>query len=102
MSLPNPPSPHQPPFSNETPNSNVFETPAVQNVGDRFSAGGGTQTHTPAIASPKNAKDTSTPHQQKGVGTVEFDEKHMSQRPGEPGGPGKAFRRAHLGNGELR
>ena len=32
------------------PIANVFETPAVKNVGDRYSAGGGTNTHLPAVA----------------------------------------------------
>ena len=72
----------------------------MQNVGDRFSAGGGTQTHTPAIASPKNVKDTSTPHEQKGVGTAHFDEHQMGMRPEKPSVAGKAFSQAHLGNGE--
>ncbi|GME28347.1 hypothetical protein BKCO1_5200080 [Neofusicoccum parvum] len=32
---------------------NVFETQAAQNIGDRWSAGGGTPTHTPATATKR-------------------------------------------------
>lgn len=32
---------------------NVFETPATQNIADRWSAGGGTPTHTPAQATKR-------------------------------------------------
>ena len=43
--------------------------------------------------------DTSTPHEQKGVGTAHFDRHHNSQKPGEPNAAGKAFSQATLGTG---
>lgn len=46
---------------------NPFNTPGVQNVGDAWSRGGGTQSGTPAISTPRGSKeDNSTPHEAGG------------------------------------
>lgn len=34
-------------------NSNVFETPGVKNIGERYAAQGGTETHMPGVATPR-------------------------------------------------
>ncbi|KAL1635697.1 hypothetical protein SLS58_010135 [Diplodia intermedia] len=78
---------------------NVFETPGVQNIGDRWSAGGGTPTHTPAGATKRgdphhneSSRDGST-----SVNSEHFKDKHADQRHGEPGPIAKAWNTAHYG-----
>lgn len=35
---------------------NIFNTPASQNVGDRFAAVGGSNTHAPGVATPRGTQ----------------------------------------------
>ncbi|EKG14644.1 hypothetical protein MPH_08117 [Macrophomina phaseolina MS6] len=64
--------------------SNVFETPGTQNIGNRWSAGGGAPTHTPAGATKRgdpNSVEPST-HNPADVTSKAFQDNIASQRPG--------------------
>lgn len=82
------------------PTDNPLETKAAQRVTDRYSAGGGSNTHLPAVATKLGDPSivVSSQEKQTGVGTPSFDEKHASQKIGEPGVLEKTFRNATLGN----
>ncbi|KAI9724461.1 MAG: hypothetical protein M1812_000529 [Candelaria pacifica] len=62
---------------------NPFRTTAVASIEDRYSSGGGTDTHTPGVATPtgypKNV--TAKTDKQKGVGSEGFKEKIGGQKP---------------------
>ncbi|OQO07450.1 hypothetical protein B0A48_07147 [Cryoendolithus antarcticus] len=84
-----------------TPNANAFQTPGVTNIGDRFSAGGGSNTHTPGVATPRGnaAATTSNQETMNGVGTSAFEAKHGDMKsPKMDNTASKAYRNAMLGN----
>jgi len=82
------------------PMDNIFETQGVKNVGDRYAAQGGTNTHLPAVATPRgNSEDTSSNQtHHKGPGTGIFEQTHADQKVGYPSETEAQFRKAHLGN----
>ncbi len=51
---------------------NVFETPGSKQIGDRWSAAGGKDTHTPGAATRRGDPDHVEPNQVKGGGTKPF------------------------------
>nr|POF18335.1 hypothetical protein CFP56_78336 [Quercus suber] len=81
------------------PVGNVFDTPASQSVGDRYSAGGGSNTHLPGAATRRG--DASQTHSSQethnGVGTPAFQDKHGDQKVIETSSVGKAFHNAQYG-----
>ncbi|KAI5194960.1 hypothetical protein E4T39_08444 [Aureobasidium subglaciale] len=80
-------------------NSNVFETQGSKNIGARWSAGGGSDVHTPGVATTRgNAEDTQEKQDgPSGINTEHFKENQASQRPGEPGPFDKAWNKSHYG-----
>ncbi|OJD31110.1 uncharacterized protein BKCO1_5200080 [Diplodia corticola] len=72
---------------------NVFETPGVQNIGERWSAGGGTPTHTPATATRRgDPHDTESPRDgPTSVNTEHFKEKLADQRVARVDGQGLEY-----------
>ncbi|KAF2142098.1 uncharacterized protein K452DRAFT_270839 [Aplosporella prunicola CBS 121167] len=81
--------------------SNVFETPGSKNIADRWSAGGGSTTHTPAAATrrgdPQDTESRAEQSARTGVDSEHFKEHLISQRPGEPGPFDKNWNKAHYG-----
>nr|OQO24552.1 hypothetical protein B0A51_06801 [Rachicladosporium sp. CCFEE 5018] len=80
---------------------NAFETPGVKNIGDRYSAGGGTKTHLPGVATPRGNAEAVTSNQEtmNGVGTPAFEAKHGDLKsPKMDNTASKAYRNAMLGN----
>ncbi|KAM0722010.1 hypothetical protein Q7P37_002936 [Cladosporium fusiforme] len=82
------------------PTSNVFETQAVQNVGSRYAAQGGSNTHMPAVATPLGNPENTISNQEhaKGVSTPTFEKSQADQKVGTPNSASAAFSKAHLGN----
>ncbi|KAI4844741.1 hypothetical protein E4T44_06026 [Aureobasidium sp. EXF-8845] len=79
--------------------SNPFETQGTRNIADRWSAGGGSDVHTPGAATPRGNSAATTPNQKdpKGINTEHFQEHQISQRPGEPGAFDKQWNKSHYG-----
>ncbi|EON69159.1 hypothetical protein W97_08517 [Coniosporium apollinis CBS 100218] len=79
---------------------NVFETPGSKQIGDRWSAAGGKDTHTPGAATRRGDPDHVEPNQVKGGGidSKHFQERVADQRPGDPGIFDKKWNKAHYGN----
>lgn len=61
---------------------NPFRTPGVQNIEKRFTAGGGSPTHTPATASKRGNQDVVEGNQDKhkGLGTKYWQDNYGEQR----------------------
>ncbi|KAF2652079.1 hypothetical protein K491DRAFT_695903 [Lophiostoma macrostomum CBS 122681] len=81
---------------------NPYKTPGTQNVEDRFTAGGGTPYHTPAVATKRgDSKNTESRMEtpKKGPDTEHFQERFDDQKlPSQPNVfPGK-FYEQQLGN----
>ncbi|KAK7734555.1 hypothetical protein SLS57_000252 [Botryosphaeria dothidea] len=82
--------------------NNVFETPGTQNIADRWSAGGGTPTHTPAAATKRGDPNhvVSPRENPADVTSKSFKENIASQRPREASVPEsleKAWHSSHYG-----
>ncbi|KEQ88438.1 hypothetical protein M438DRAFT_361777 [Aureobasidium pullulans EXF-150] len=79
--------------------SNPFETQGTKNIGARWSAGGGSDVHTPGAATPRGNAENTTENQDNasGIRSEHFQEHQISQRPGEPGPFDKAWNKAHYG-----
>ncbi|EMC91146.1 hypothetical protein BAUCODRAFT_316419 [Baudoinia panamericana UAMH 10762] len=79
--------------------SNVFETPGVKNIGDRYAAGGASNTHQTGVATPRGNSDNtiSNQSQPKGIDTPRFQKEQADQKIGDPSPPEAAFRSAHYG-----
>ncbi|KAK4546020.1 hypothetical protein LTR36_002157 [Oleoguttula mirabilis] len=82
------------------PIGNVFETPGTKNIGDSWSRGGGSNTHTPGAATKRGDKDMTISSQEnpKGVDTPQFQKTQNEQKPGEPGMVSAAFSKSHYGS----
>jgi len=99
----------------------MFETQGVKNVGDRYAAQGGTNTHMPGVATPRgkfmtllpslimwqradewnpgNSENTvSNQTHSKGVGTAAFENSHADQKVSDHTATGGQFMKAQLGN----
>ncbi|KAF2725683.1 hypothetical protein K431DRAFT_281046 [Polychaeton citri CBS 116435] len=78
---------------------NPFHTPGVQNVTDRYSAGGGSHNHQPGVATQRGRADITSSDQisPKGADTKHFEENVASQKVGTPGPVAKAFNETQLG-----
>ncbi|KAH7062357.1 hypothetical protein B0J12DRAFT_235345 [Macrophomina phaseolina] len=64
--------------------SNVFETPGTQNIGNRWSAGGGAPTHTPAGATKRGDPNSVEPSTHNPAGaanhpTLDAAQAHLLQ-----------------------
>ncbi|KAF2133967.1 hypothetical protein P153DRAFT_280520 [Dothidotthia symphoricarpi CBS 119687] len=62
---------------------NPYKTQGVQNIEDRFSAGGGNPTHTPAMATERGSTTNNEGRQQhanKGPDSDHFKDNHSSQQ----------------------
>ncbi|KAK4957759.1 hypothetical protein LTR66_000279 [Elasticomyces elasticus] len=84
----------------ESMNVNIFQTPGQKNIGDAFSRGGGSDVHTPGVATPRgNADNISEPQShQKGPRSEHFQENQASQRPEGTGTfDNKKFNQANYG-----
>merc|ERR1712014_43992 len=86
-------------FPTSTPAGNVFETPGVRNIGDRYSAGGGSTTHIPGVATKRgDPSNNSSPNETPtGVDTPFFQERQAEQKVGTSGKLGSAYHAAHYG-----
>ncbi|KAK3053200.1 hypothetical protein LTR09_005826 [Extremus antarcticus] len=83
--------------------SDTIETPAMKQIGDRHSAGGGTNTHTPAVATRRGesgdpSHNESNQVQMKGAGTVHFNEKVADQKVDTQTGPEKMLNKSYYGS----
>ncbi|CZT18052.1 uncharacterized protein RCC_03890 [Ramularia collo-cygni] len=79
-----------------------IETFGSQNIAERYSAGGGTKTHLPGVATPR-AGDPDNESSRKmnghtGIGTKAFKENHEDQKVGDPGAIGKAWHQSQYGS----
>ncbi|KAI5201705.1 hypothetical protein E4T42_04277 [Aureobasidium subglaciale] len=79
--------------------TNVFETQGTKNIGARWSAAGGSDVHTPGVATTRGSAENTQEKQDgpSGINTEHFKENQASQRPGEPGPFDKAWNKAHYG-----
>ncbi|KAF2094161.1 hypothetical protein NA57DRAFT_80578 [Rhizodiscina lignyota] len=60
--------------------NNIFSTPGTKQIEDRFSAGGGSDTHTPAQATPRGRPEmTQGAAGSRGVDSKYFKENYASQ-----------------------
>ncbi|RMY67684.1 hypothetical protein D0863_07624 [Hortaea werneckii] len=90
-------------FPTSTPAGNVFETPGVRNIGARYSAGGGSTTHVPGVATKRGVgvgdpeSNTSPNETPTGVDTPFFQDRQAEQKVGTPGKLGSAYHAAHYG-----
>ncbi|KAK8168138.1 hypothetical protein BKA80DRAFT_266151 [Phyllosticta citrichinensis] len=77
----------------------IFHTPATKQVAEAFSAGGGTHTHTPAVATPRGKRNEIHQHREGegGLGSKHFHENFAAQRPDPPNPIAKKFNEAFLG-----
>merc|ERR1711915_573959 len=69
-------------FPTSTPAGNVFETPGVRNIGDIYSAGGGSTTHIPGVATKRGDPESNTSPNETptGVDTPFFQERQAEQK----------------------
>jgi len=81
---------------------NIFNTPATKGIGDAWSKGGGSTTHTPAIATPRGYAERTESNQvhAKGLDTEHFQENQASQRTGSAGPLDKPWNQAYHGTNE--
>ncbi|QDS72829.1 hypothetical protein FKW77_006877 [Venturia effusa] len=79
---------------------NPFNSYGSQNIGNAWSRAGGSQTHSPAIATPLGSTSDNKSNQldAKGVDSDHFKDNHMDQKVGQPGPIKKAMSNAHYGN----
>jgi len=65
------------------PIGNIFRSPGVKNIEDRYSSGGGAKTHLPGSATPLGRSDlvTGNTEQQQGIGTEKFAKSQGDQKP---------------------
>ncbi|KAH0285301.1 hypothetical protein KCU62_g7613, partial [Aureobasidium sp. EXF-3399] len=79
--------------------TNPFETQGTKNIGERWSAGGGSDVHTPGAATPRGDSKNTQENQSNpsGIRSEHFQEHQISQRPGEPGPFDKAWNKSHYG-----
>ncbi|CAD0087335.1 unnamed protein product [Aureobasidium mustum] len=72
---------------------------STKNIGARWSAGGGSDVHTPGAATPRGNIENTQENQTNasGIRSDHFQENQISQRPGEPGTFDKAWNKAHYG-----
>ncbi|KAE9972899.1 hypothetical protein EG328_004707 [Venturia inaequalis] len=87
---------------------NPFNSYGSQNIGNAWSRAGGSQTHSPAIATPLGtapsaARGSTTDNKSnqvdaKGVDSDHFKDNHMDQKVGQPGPIKRAMSNAHYGN----
>jgi len=65
------------------PIGNIFRTPGVENIENRYSAGGGAKTHLPGSATPLGRSDlvTGNTEHQQGIGTEKFAKSQGDQKP---------------------
>merc|ERR1711915_883824 len=84
-------------FPTSTPAGNVFETPGVRNIGARYSAGGGSDTHIPGVATKRgDPSSKEAPNETPtGVDTPFFQERQAEQKVGTSGKLGSAYHAAH-------
>ncbi|KAF2429913.1 hypothetical protein EJ08DRAFT_679634 [Tothia fuscella] len=75
---------------------NVFSTPGTKNIGDAWSRGGGSTTHTPAISTPRGYAEKTESNQlnPKGIDTQHFKDNHASQRTDDTTNAGKEMNRS--------
>merc|ERR1711879_573687 len=87
-------------FPTSTPAGNVFETPGVRNIGARYSAGGGSTTHVPGVATKRGDPESNTSPNETptGVDTPFFQDRQAEQKVGTPGKLGAAYHAAHYGD----
>ncbi|KAF1355063.1 hypothetical protein BDV97DRAFT_344633 [Delphinella strobiligena] len=80
--------------------TNPFETQGTKNITNRFSASGGTDVHTPGVATKRgDAADTrERQNANTGMPSEHFKEYQSDQRPGKPGPFDKAWNEAHYGH----
>ncbi|KAL1302241.1 hypothetical protein AAFC00_002664 [Neodothiora populina] len=80
--------------------NNPFQTQATQNVTNRFSSGGGSDVHTPGVATKRGDASVTTNDQinPKGMNTEHYKELQADQRPGKPGPFDKAFNKSNYGH----
>ena len=72
---------------------NPYKTPGVQNIEDRYSAGGAHPTHTPGVATKRGSATENESRAQdghKGPDSEHFKEKHSAQQ-SEPVWPDKFY-----------
>lgn len=79
-------------------NSNVFETPGVKNIGERYATQGGTETHMPGVATPRGSteKQTSPQDTMNGTTSGKFKDRIADQKQ-DPNIVGKSLNQATLG-----
>ncbi|KAK5122469.1 hypothetical protein LTR85_004053 [Meristemomyces frigidus] len=82
------------------PVGNLFETPGTKNIGDSWSRGGGSNTHTPGAATKRGDKDmtVSTQENPKGIDTPHFQKTQNEQKPGQADMINSAYNKAHYGS----
>jgi len=70
-------------LSDYIPLPNPFYTTGVQNIEKRYSAGGGSATHQPAVATKLGSHDDQSGNVEegKGIGTPYFRENYSEQKP---------------------
>ncbi|KAK4499924.1 hypothetical protein PRZ48_008110 [Zasmidium cellare] len=81
------------------PKSKPIETFGTQNIANRMSAGGGTHTHTPAVATPRGKPDQTVSPQSNptGIDTPHFVNNVADQKAHDQAGPKKALNQAVYG-----
>ncbi|GAB7332889.1 hypothetical protein MBLNU13_g04605t1 [Cladosporium sp. NU13] len=82
------------------PMENMFETQGVKNVGDRYAAQGGSNTHLPAVATPRGDPENTISNQThaKGIGSGTFEQTQADQKVGYPTKTEAQFLKAQVGN----
>jgi len=85
---------------------NPFNSYGSQNIGNAWSRAGGSQTHSPAIATPLGSTTDNKSNQldakgcfcDVGIDSDHFRDNHMNQKIAQPGPIKKAMSNAHYGN----
>jgi len=80
--------------------TNPFQTQGTNNIGERWSAAGGSTVHTPGVATPRGDSKNEKENQVNPTGMPhdKFKETQSDQRPGKPGPFDKAWNEAHYGD----
>ncbi|KAL1588334.1 hypothetical protein WHR41_02780 [Cladosporium halotolerans] len=78
----------------------IFETQGVKNVGSRYAAQGGSNTHQPGVATPRGNPDNTISYQEheKGLATPPFENSQSDQKVGYSSAPAAQFYKATAGN----
>ncbi|MCJ1243897.1 hypothetical protein MMC30_001094 [Trapelia coarctata] len=86
-------------YAGLNPIGNIFRTPGVKQIEDRYTSAGGSPTHLPASATPLGRKDQvmGNTEQQQGVGTEKFAKTEGDQMPA-PSPFDKAWYGTHYGH----